>query len=104
MKLKHKLWARFKKDGSLNSYENFKTIHHKVKTMIEKAYKTYIQNTLDVKVNSKNVWNFVKQKNRQYDSIPSVMSHDDSELVGRNDIANAFSYYFSNFFFLDNSF
>ena len=103
LKLKHKLWTRFKKDGSLNSYENFKTIRLKVKTMIEKAYKTYIQNTVeDIKINPKNFWNFVKQKNRQCNSIPSVMRYGDSEMVSPNDIVNAFSDYFSKSF-LDNS-
>ena len=96
IKLKHRTWRRFKKQGDEVSHEQFNRLRAETKVLINNAYNNYcIGVERDISVNPNKFWRFVNIK-RNPSGIPTCLNYENTVISDQKSIANAFAKFFQS--------
>lgn len=96
LKLKEKLWKKYKKTSLLSDYENFSSTRSAVKKDIKRAYSLYnIDKEAQIKNEPNSFWKFINEK-RKNDQNNSVLFYDNSPKVSDEEKCYAFAEYFAS--------
>lgn len=90
IKTKHRSWKRYKKQGDLQSLEEFRYLRNQIKYLIDVEYRSYcnkIQN--DISKYPNKFWQFINTKRKV-----SSMGHKNDNLDNQTSIVNAFTNFF----------